>query len=51
MQVEPWLLLPMNVLDDPVMVEFIKADAGIDIGDTFIGMHMKHVNCTSAPQY
>ena len=29
--------------DDPVMVEFIKADAGIDIGDTFIGMHMKHV--------
>ena len=29
--------------DDPVMVEFIKADVGIDIGDTFIGMHMKHV--------
>ena len=29
--------------DDPVMVEFIQADAGIDIGDTFIGMHMKHV--------
>ena len=25
------------------MVEFIKADAGIDIGDTFIGMHLKHV--------
>lgn len=29
--------------NDPVMVEFIKADAGIDIGDTFIGMHIKHV--------
>lgn len=28
---------------DPVIVEFIKADAGIDIGDTFIGMHLKHV--------
>jgi uncharacterized protein (TIGR01440 family) len=28
---------------DPVMVEFIKADAGIDIGDTLIGMHLKHV--------
>ncbi|OEF99841.1 TIGR01440 family protein [Vulcanibacillus modesticaldus] len=30
-------------MDDPVVVEFIKADAGIDIGDTFIGMHLKHV--------
>ncbi|MFD1735169.1 TIGR01440 family protein [Bacillus salitolerans] len=29
--------------NDPVVVEFIKADAGIDIGDTFIGMHLKHV--------
>lgn len=28
---------------DPVVVEFIKADAGIDIGDTLIGMHIKHV--------
>jgi len=28
---------------EPVVVEFIKADAGIDIGDTFIGMHLKHV--------
>jgi uncharacterized protein (TIGR01440 family) len=27
----------------PVMVEHIKADAGLDIGDTFIGMHLKHV--------
>jgi uncharacterized protein (TIGR01440 family) len=30
-------------MTDPVVVEFIKADAGIDIGDTFIGMHLKHV--------
>ncbi|WP_079506302.1 TIGR01440 family protein [Mesobacillus jeotgali] len=29
--------------DNPVVVEFIKADAGIDIGDTLIGMQMKHV--------
>ncbi|CAM3837876.1 TIGR01440 family protein [Mesobacillus zeae] len=28
---------------DPVVVEFVKADAGIDIGDTLIGMHLKHV--------
>lgn len=28
---------------DPVLVEYVKADAGIDIGDTFIGMHLKHV--------
>lgn len=29
--------------DEPVALETIKADAGIDIGDTFIGMHLKHV--------
>lgn len=29
--------------NDPVVIEYIKADAGIDIGDTFIGMHLKHV--------
>ncbi|MED4534495.1 TIGR01440 family protein [Metabacillus fastidiosus] len=28
---------------NPAVVEFVKADAGIDIGDTFIGMHLKHV--------
>lgn len=28
---------------DPVLVEYIKADLGLDIGDTFIGMHLKHV--------
>jgi uncharacterized protein (TIGR01440 family) len=32
-----------NHLKEPVVVEFIKADAGIDIGDTLIGMHLKHV--------
>lgn len=30
-------------MNDATVVEFIKADAGIDIGDTLIGMHMKHV--------
>lgn len=30
-------------LKKPVMVEFISANAGIDIGDTLIGMHLKHV--------
>ncbi len=29
--------------EQPVAVEFIQADAGIDIGDTLIGMHVKHV--------
>ncbi|WP_057911904.1 TIGR01440 family protein [Peribacillus muralis] len=29
--------------EDAVIVEHIKAEAGIDIGDTFIGMHLKHV--------
>lgn len=32
-----------RLYNKPVLVEFIKADAGIDIGDTFIGMHLKHV--------
>ena len=29
--------------DDPVMVEHVVARADIDIGDTFIGQHIKHV--------
>ena len=29
--------------DEPVAVEHIKADGGIDIGDTLIGMHLKDV--------
>ena len=28
---------------DPVAVESIRADAGLDIGGTLIGMHLKHV--------
>ncbi|WP_445661524.1 TIGR01440 family protein [Bacillus sp. FSL K6-3431] len=28
---------------EPVVIEHIQADAGIDIGDTFIGMHIKRV--------
>lgn len=31
-----------NQLDDPVVVETILAGAGLDIGDTFIGMHIKN---------
>lgn len=30
-------------MQDPVAVEFVKADAGLDIGNTLIGMHLKHV--------
>lgn len=29
--------------DQPILVEHIRADAGLDIGDTLIGMHMKEV--------
>ena len=29
--------------NSPIVVEQIKADAGMDIGDTFIGMHLKQV--------
>ncbi len=29
--------------ENPILVEDIKADAGIDIGDTLIGMHLKKV--------
>ena len=28
-------------MDDPVLVEHIRADAGVDIGGTLIGMHLK----------
>ncbi len=33
----------MNMFADPVLVETISGHAGIDIGDTFIGMHLKRV--------
>ena len=32
-----------KIMDNPVAVEKIQADAGIDIGDTLIGMHLKVV--------
>ncbi|WCN39654.1 TIGR01440 family protein [Aneurinibacillus uraniidurans] len=32
-----------RAMQDAVVVESIQADAGIDIGDTFIGMHLKPV--------
>lgn len=32
-----------KTFNKPVAVEHIKADAGIDIGDTLIGMHLKDV--------
>lgn len=30
-------------MKDPVLVETIEAEAGIDIGDTLIGMHLKRI--------
>ncbi|MDO5409118.1 MAG: TIGR01440 family protein [Lachnospiraceae bacterium] len=30
-------------MEDPVALEEIRADAGLDIGSTLIGMHLKHV--------
>lgn len=32
-----------KAMKNPVIVEHIKAHWGLDIGDTMIGMHMKHV--------
>ena len=32
-----------NGFNNPVVLEHIKADAGLDIGLTLIGMHLKHV--------
>ncbi|MEI3180960.1 MAG: TIGR01440 family protein [Lachnospiraceae bacterium] len=32
-----------NGFDSPCAVEYIQAHAGIDIGDTLIGMHLRHV--------
>ena len=32
-----------NRFENPIVVEEIRADAGMDIGDTFIGMHLKKV--------
>ncbi len=32
-----------TLLEGPVAVEFAACHAGMDIGDTFIGMHLRHV--------
>ncbi len=32
-----------NLFENPVAIEKVRADAGLDIGDTFIGMHLKEV--------
>ncbi len=32
-----------RLLEDAVAVEFARCHAGMDIGDTFIGMHLRHV--------
>ena len=39
-----------RLLHDPVVVESIQAEAGLDIGDTFIGMHLKPVAVPLRPQ-
>ena len=42
-------LAAFKFMQDPVEVEFITAHAGIDIGDTAIGMHVKHVQVPIRP--
>ncbi|MGT2847199.1 TIGR01440 family protein [Streptococcus massiliensis] len=42
-------LAAFEYMKDPVEVEFIKAHAGLDIGDTAIGMHIKHVQVPVRP--
>ena len=32
-----------QILEDPVLVEAVAAEAGLDIGDTLIGMHLRPV--------
>ncbi len=38
-----WATSAYAAFDEPVALEEIKADAGLDIGDTLIGMHLKKV--------
>ncbi|MCI1919092.1 MAG: TIGR01440 family protein [Enterococcaceae bacterium] len=38
-----------ELFDDPIEVEHVVAQAGIDIGDTAIGMHIKHVQVPVRP--
>ncbi|HFR3544657.1 TPA: TIGR01440 family protein [Streptococcus suis] len=42
-------LAAFKYMKDPVEVEFITAQAGVDIGDTAIGMHIKHVQVPIRP--
>ena len=42
-------LAAFDYMTDPVEVEFIQAQAGLDIGDTAIGMHVKHVQVPLPP--
>ncbi|MEW4355176.1 TIGR01440 family protein [Streptococcus pneumoniae] len=42
-------LAALQYMKNPVEVEFITAHAGIDIGDTAIGMHIKHVQVPIRP--
>lgn len=37
-------------MENPVVVESVKADAGIDIGETMIGMQLKHVAVPLRPE-
>ena len=43
-------LAAFQYMKDPVEVEFIVAQAGLDIGDTAIGMHVKHVQIPIRPK-
>ena len=50
MNVQPWAhaggsfaTVTFARLDEPVAVEHVRAAAGMDIGDTFIGMHLRDV--------
>lgn len=40
----------MKYFIDPVLVEHVVAEYGIDIGDTSIGMHVKHVQVPVRPE-
>ena len=42
-------LAAFGYMKDPVEVEYITAQAGLDIGDTSIGMHVKHVQVPVRP--
>lgn len=42
-------LAAFEYMVDPVEVEFVTAYAGLDIGDTAIGMHVKHVQVPLRP--